>query len=96
MATSVGASAPTAQQPEIKLDTSELKSSYCNVCSATSTSEEVVMNFGINSNWDLRQAVMDVSLQHRVIMSPAAAKRFHTVLTQLLTEHEARHGKLKA
>ncbi len=83
----------TQIQPEIKLDTSELKSSYCNVCSATSTSEEVVMNFGINQNWDLRQSMMDVSLQHRIIMSPAAAKRFHGVLTQLLNEHEAKHGK---
>jgi hypothetical protein len=81
-------------QPEIKLDTSQLKSSYCNVCSATSTSEEVVMNFGINQNWDLRQTVMDVSLQHRIIMSPAAAKRFHGVLSQLLKDHEAKHGKL--
>jgi len=78
--------------PEMKVDTSKIKSSYCNVCSATSTKEEVVLTFGINENWDLKQAMMEVSLQHRIIMSPAAAKRFHGVLTQLLTEHETRHG----
>ena len=87
---------PVSQpQQDMKLDTSQLKSSYCNVCSATSTNEEVVLNFGINQNWDLRQQVMDVSLHHRIIMSPAAAKRFHGVLTQLLTDHETRHGTLR-
>jgi Protein of unknown function (DUF3467) len=85
---------PQQPQPEIKLDTKDLKSSYCNVCSATSTNEEVVLNFGINQNWDLRQPVMDVALHHRIIMSPAAAKRFHGVLTQLLADHQARHGML--
>ncbi|MFZ4409966.1 MAG: DUF3467 domain-containing protein [Paracraurococcus sp.] len=80
--------------PEMKIDTTQIKSSYCNVCSATSTKEEVVMTFGINQNWDLRQQPMEVSLQHRVIMSPAAAKRFHGVLSDLLTEHETRHGSI--
>lgn len=87
----------TGSQPQqdMKLDTSQLKSSYCNVCSATSTNEEVVLNFGINQNWDLRQQVMDVALHHRIIMSPAAAKRFHGVLTQLMADHEARHGTIR-
>jgi hypothetical protein len=87
----------TGNQPEMKLDTSQLKSSYCNVCSATSTKEEVVLTFGVNQNWDLQQGVrgpMDVQLLHRIIMSPAAAKRFHDLLTRLLTEHESRHGGL--
>lgn len=84
-------------QPAMKLDTSQLKSSYCNVCSATSTREEVVLNFGLNQNWDLQQAgsVMDVQLLHRIIMSPIAAKRFNELLTRLLAEHEARHGAMR-
>ena len=84
----------TPPQQDMKLDTSQLKSSYCNVCSATSTNEEVVLNFGINQNWDLRQQVMDVSLHHRIIMSPAAAQRFHGLLTQLLADHKAKHGSV--
>ena len=89
--------AQPAGQPEIKLDTSNLKSSYCNVCSATSTREEVVLSFGINQNWDLQQGggPAEVQLTHRIIMSPVAAKRFHDLLTRLLTEHEARHGQLR-
>lgn len=86
------------QQPEMKLDTSQLKSSYCNVCSATSTREEVVLTFGVNQNWDLQQqrggGPMDVQLLHRIIMSPVAAKRFHDLLSRLMAEHESRHGSL--
>ncbi len=86
------------QQPEMKLDTSQLKSSYCNVCSATSTREEVVLTFGVNQNWDLQQqrggGPMDVQLLHRIIMSPVAAKRFHDLLSRLMAEHESRHGGL--
>jgi hypothetical protein len=85
----------TNGQPEMKLDTSQLKSSYCNVCSATSTKEEVVLTFGVNQNWDLQQNAggpMDVQLLHRIIMSPVAAKRFHDLLTRLMTEHASRHG----
>lgn len=86
-----------ARQPDLKLDTSQLKSSYCNVCSATSTREEVVLTFGINQSWDLQQqgaGPMEVQLLHRIILSPAAAKRFHELLTRLMKEHEARHGAL--
>lgn len=89
----------TPQQPEMKLDTSQLRSNYCNVCSATSTREEVVLTFGVNQNWDIQQqqgggGPMEVQLLHRIIMSPVAAKRFHELLSRLMKEHEARHGGL--
>ena len=90
------APAATAKsQQGVKLDTSNLKSSYCNVCNATSTREEVVLNFGINQNWDLGQSDLDISLQHRIILSPHAAKRVQDLLNNLLKEHETRYGELK-
>ena len=84
-------------QPELKLDASNLKSSYCNVCNATSTREEVVLNFGVNQNWDLGQGAggMDVSLQHRIILSPFAAKRLLDILSKLMGEYESRFGELR-
>lgn len=90
------ASSATRQggQP-LKIDTSNLKSSYCNVCNASSTREEVVLNFGINQNWDLGQRNLEVQLQHRIILSPFAAKRLQEMLNKLVTEHEARYGELK-
>ena len=83
-----------ANPANVKLDTSQLKSTYCNVCNATSTREEVVLNFGLNQTWDLQSGDFAVSLHHRIILSPHAAKRLHTILTDLLEQHEKRHGAL--
>jgi len=78
-----------------RIDTSSLKSSYCNVCNATSTREDVVLNFGINQDWDRGPQGLDIQLLHRVILSPFAAKRVAELMTNLVKEYEARYGELK-
>jgi hypothetical protein len=93
-ATKPAETADKKAQPQVKLDMGQLKSSYCNVANVTSTREEVVLNFGINQNWDLGQKAMDVELLHRVILSPFAAKRLSGMLTKLLQEYETRYGPL--
>lgn len=85
--------APDAK-PSIRLNTTNLKSSYCNVCNATSTREEVVLNFGLNESWDQGVKELEVQLSHRIIMSPQAAKRLQELLVQLIEEHQLRYGKL--
>lgn len=89
----------TAAQPEggqrLRFNTSNIKSTYCNVCNATSTREEVVVNFGLNQTWDMGTRELDVELEHRIILSPAAAKRLHEMLGKLLQEHEQRYGQLR-
>ncbi len=84
----------TASKAQVRIDASHLKSSYCNVSNVTSTREEVVINFGINQNWDLAQKELAVELHHRVILSPFAAKRLHQMLSKLLQEYESRYGQL--
>lgn len=86
---------PAQEGPRVRFDTSDLKSSYCNVCNATSTREEVVLNFGINESWDRELGDVQVRLSHRVILSPFAAQRLLDLLTKLMTEHQSRHGALK-
>jgi hypothetical protein len=83
---------PETAQPAVNVDTRQLKSSYCNVCNASSTREEVVLNFGINQNWDMGGNKLDIELHHRVILNPHAARRLHQVLGQLLDEHDKRYG----
>ena len=78
----------------LRVDASQLVSSYCNVCNASSTREEMVLNFGVNHDWD-RQQNSDVKMLHRIILSPYAAKRVSQLLAQLLKDYEARHGELK-
>ena len=81
-------------QRDVKWDTSSLQSSYANVCSVTSTREEVVLNFGLNQAWERTQTPMEIQLNNRIILSPFAAKRLADGLNNLLKEYEARYGEL--
>ena len=79
----------------VRLDTSRMKSSYCNVCNATSTREEVVLNFGLNQSWDRSAGDLEIEIQHRIIMSPHAASKLREVLDELIDAYEGRYGPLK-
>ena len=83
------------QQVKVNWNTQHLKSSYANFCNATSTREEVVLNFGVNQNWERTPQEMEIELEHRIVLSPFAAKRLNQLLSKLLTEYESRYGELK-
>jgi hypothetical protein len=84
---------PTAAN--VRWNTQDLKSSYANFCNATSTREEVVLNFGVSNNWDRTPRDMEIELAHRIVLSPFAAKRLSGILTKLIGEYESRYGELK-
>src|SRR5690606_12266599 len=89
--------APPPRQQTLKFRTDNLKSSYCNMANVTSTREEVVLNFGVTQNWDQPGAApgpLEVDVQHRVILSPFAAKRLSDALGQLVRDYEQRYGPL--
>jgi hypothetical protein len=92
------AAAPADQQPmqKVRWNTEHLKSSYANFCNATSTREEVVLNFGVSHNWERTPQDMEIELGHRVVLSPFAAKRLSGVLNKLIGEYESRYGELKS
>jgi len=70
---SAATAAPTA--PKVSFDTSNLKSSYANVCTMNSTREEVVLNFGLNQSWERSADSVQIELNNRIILSPFAAQR---------------------
>jgi len=78
----------------MRLDSSNVTSSYANTCYASSTKEEVVLNFGLNQSWERGQKDMQVQLTNRIILSPYAAKRLVLLLTAVMQQHEARFGAL--
>jgi len=91
------ASAQTASGPAPRaaiVSTADLKSSYCNMCSVNATREEVVLNFGVNQDWDRSPQSPELSLQHRVVLNPVLAKRLVTLLSKVVSDYEARHGTL--
>lgn len=73
-------------QPQVRWNTSNLKSSYANVCNATSTREEVVLNFGVNEGWERNKNEMEIELTHRILLSPFAAKRLVDLLNKLMRD----------
>ena len=85
----------TPAMPRVKWHVDQLKSSYVNFANANSTQEEVVINFGMNNNWDRMANEVDIELTHRVVMSPFAAKRLAELLNKLVTQYESRYGALK-
>mgnify|MGYP000479906290 CR=1 FL=1 len=82
------------QAQAVNWNTSSLHSSYANFCSANSTREEVVLNFGVNKTWDRRGSQVEVELNHRIMLSPFAAKRLAELMSKLVNEYEARYGSL--
>ncbi|WP_295524820.1 DUF3467 domain-containing protein [uncultured Pseudacidovorax sp.] len=81
--------------PRIQWKVDGLKSSYVNFANANSTQEEVVLNFGMNNNWDRMAAEVEIELTHRIVMSPFAAKRLSELLGRLVSQYEGRYGPLK-
>lgn len=84
--------AAKATGPAIRWDDTNLKSSYANVCNVSTTREEVVLIFGINNAWERGQNEVNVQLTDRLILSPFAAKRLATLLTNVMADYEKRFG----
>jgi hypothetical protein len=81
---------------KIRYNIAELKSAYANVCNVTSTQEEVVLNFGINQEWERgQQKELEIKLTNRIILNPFVAKRLSIMLSKLCGDYERKYGELK-
>ena len=86
---------PTGAAAPIKWNTANMQSSYANFCNANSTREEVVLNFGVNKSWERGpKQELDIELNHRIVLSPFAAKRLAQLMQTLMKEYESRYGVL--
>ena len=86
----------TPAVPTVKWDDSQMTTSYANVVNAASTREEVTLFFGTNQTWNpVAAKEFNVKLSDRVVLSPFAAKRLHTLLGAILQEYEKRFGTLQ-
>jgi hypothetical protein len=95
-ATNVSSPADSAKPKgqQVSWNTTALHSSYANFCNANSTREEVVLNFGVNKSWDRTQESIEIELNHRIVLSPFAAKRLAELMQKLIAEYEGRYGQL--
>ena len=89
-----GTEQATGAVPRVEWDDSSMKTSYANVCNASSTREEVTLLFGTNQTWHAGQETVTVQLSDRIILNPFAAKRLSLMLDKVVGEYEKRFGKL--
>jgi hypothetical protein len=85
--------APPAQNPnQIVTDESGASTIYTNFCQAKLTPEEIVLNFGLNPQIQITEAI---KITHRVVMNFYTAKRLLLLLQQVVGQHEAAFGVLE-
>ena len=87
---------PTPPQApgQFQVDTSNLPTVYANFCRVTGTPEELVLDFGLNTQM-APNPTEPIRLTHRVVMNFYTAKRLMNALINVVNAHEAAYGVLE-
>ena len=80
-------------QRRLRMDTSGMKSAYCNFFAAQDNPNEVVLNFGFNQRWGSAQKDVQVQLLQQVILHPATARQVKDALVALFEKRDARRAR---
>jgi hypothetical protein len=88
------AEANGVQQQHIITDRAQV--TYANFCRGTLTPEEVILDFGFNSNaFGVKVLDEDIEIRNRIIVSPVAAKRLLFLLNDVIRRHEQTFGEVE-
>lgn len=79
---------------QVKLDESKASVAYANFCRVTGTPEEVIFDFGLNSQ-PFGAATEAIAVSQRLILSYYTAKRMLAALSMTVQRHEAAFGVLE-
>ena len=83
------------QQPaQFPVDTSNLSTVYANFCRVTGTPEELVLDFGLNTQMS-PTPTEPIQLMHRLVVNFFTAKRLLHALSLSVQRHEAVFGVLE-
>ena len=85
----------TAQR-RVRMDTSSMKSAYCNFFVARDNPNEVLLNFGFNQSPGSLQGDVQVQLLQQVILHPATARRVKDTLVSLFQKRDAPRTRVAA
>jgi hypothetical protein len=91
-----GAETPAQAPPagQFGVDTTQLSTAYANFCRVTGTPEELVLDFGLNTQMTPVHAE-PVQLTHRLVMNYFTAKRLLGALHMAVQQHEGVYGVLE-
>jgi hypothetical protein len=84
---------PQAPQ-QFAVDTSQLSTVYANFCRVTGTPEELVLDFGLNTQMT-PNPTEPLKLTHRLVMNFYTAKRLLGALHMAVQQHESVYGVLE-
>ena len=82
------------QAPQFPTDYSGLSTVYTNFCRVSVTPEELVLDFGLNTQITPNPSE-PIKLSHRVVMNFFTAKRLMTALMSVVNQHENAYGALE-
>jgi hypothetical protein len=88
------AAPPQAQPAQIHVDDSKVLGCYANFCRVTGTPEELILDFGLNSQ-PFGVATEPIPVTQRIITNFFTAKRLLHVLQMTIQRHEATFGVLE-
>lgn len=82
------------QPPQFSVDSSALSTVYANFCRVTGTPEELVLDFGLNTQMSPTPSEA-IKLTHRLVMNFYTAKRLLGALHMAIQQHESVYGILE-
>jgi hypothetical protein len=87
---------PPAQPPaqQIKVDDSNAQTRYTNFCRVTGTPEELIIDFGLNSQ-PVGNVTEPIVITQRIVTNFYTAKRLLSALAMSVQRHEAAFGVLE-
>src|SRR6266436_4859646 len=80
--------------PQFTVDTTGMSAAYANFCRVTGTPEELVLDFGLNTQMS-PVPTEPVKLTHRLVMNYFTAKRLLGALHMAVQQHENTYGVLE-
>jgi hypothetical protein len=90
--------ASTADQAQsrqqVSVDASKAHACYCNFCRVTGTPEELIIDFGLNTQ-PMGVPTEPIEITERIVMNYFTAKRMMAALQMSLQRHEAAFGVLE-
>jgi hypothetical protein len=94
MSTASGLSESLPEKAPISVDASQLSTVYANFSRVTSTPEELVLDFALNTQMAPKPSE-PIKLTHRVVLTFYTAKRLLGALHMAIQQHEHTFGALE-
>src|SRR5438094_580296 len=86
---------PQAQGQQFSVDTGAMSTNYANFARVTGTPEELVLDFGLNTQMSPVPNAEAVKLTHRLVVNFFTAKRLLGALHMAVQQHENVYGVME-